>query len=292
VTSSPLNTTSLNSLIASSQRVAIYASDYAELTNSSQYAMDGCLVDNQLGSGITNEAAAYAWEVETFRQAAARKVTDKKSSKWSLVSLASSVTQNQVEDNAKLEYQPFYHSEITQDCADEFNIQGMTFCPSTLLAVDQLTSYYKQLSLDLAITEDGMDYPNAFYVDAVDEGGTMRTSVDLLPAAATANTKRFAYADSVILMNLFRLCSGGRNPRDTVCQTLQAQLKERRALNPVWRTDDAANGRLSNWPNQTLSDAHKRAGWHIVTEDMPFHKTVGRAFFMKDGNRSLTLPHL
>ena len=47
----PYNTTSLNTLLAKGERLAVYASDYAELTSHSRYAMDGCLVDNQLGAG-------------------------------------------------------------------------------------------------------------------------------------------------------------------------------------------------------------------------------------------------
>ena len=50
-----LNETSLNDMIARNHRVAIYATDYVEFTNSSPFALDGCMIDNNLGPGVSNE---------------------------------------------------------------------------------------------------------------------------------------------------------------------------------------------------------------------------------------------
>jgi len=287
----PYSSTPLNTLLANGQRLAVYASDWVELTSSSKYAVDGCLVDNQLGGDIEGEEAAYSWEASTFQGAKAHRDKDKAEGKFYLVSLASGTPPDMVTYNAELEYQPFRHDSIKEKCAALFHIPNMTgWCPTTLIDMGQLTAYYKQLTLDLAVTTEGWDFPNAIYMDSIDVGGTIRTSIDPLPAAPTAATKRFGYSDSMILANLYRICPGGRKPTTAACQELIPLMEARRALFPVQRWKDEEHGRLTNWPPSTIiTQEDRQAGWSLGLEKTS--NTTGRSFFVKGGQELRSMAH-
>jgi len=83
-------------MIALNSRVVIYASDYAEFTGSSPFALDGCDVDNNLGPSVTDEPSAIEWERALFESAAAKKAADKALQKFFLMSMATGVPGAQV----------------------------------------------------------------------------------------------------------------------------------------------------------------------------------------------------
>ena len=69
---SPLNTTSISTLVSRGQRVLILASDHAEFTASDPLALDTCAhLDNVLGTNLEDPQKAYNDEVQLFAGAAA-----------------------------------------------------------------------------------------------------------------------------------------------------------------------------------------------------------------------------
>jgi len=64
VQQTPINTTSLRTLISQNARVIFYATDYVQFTDRSPYALDGCLVDNQLCDGIDSGMSSITCSVQ------------------------------------------------------------------------------------------------------------------------------------------------------------------------------------------------------------------------------------
>ena len=164
---------------------------------------------------------------------------------------------------------PFDKDDNRQKCAALMNIPNMTgFCPMYDQAAAQLANYYNQLVLDAAV-EQNLGLPNAFYIDAVAEGGLIRTGVQLFPsgkmpayppapATGVHTTTGYAYADSILLWNVRQVCG---MPADSeaarqalapetsaACTQLEALLSARRARNPLQRWSDPTYGRLLDWP--------------------------------------------
>ena len=157
-----------------------YATDYAEFTGSSNFALDGKLVDNQLGSSVDEEESAIASERAAFQGSAATKAADKKERKLFLRSMATSSPGWQVEAIADITFNPFHSDDVASDCAKQFGIPNMTdWCPPTLQDIGQLANYYKQITLEEAYV-NGWGFPNAIYIDGLDWDGTIRTGTQLL----------------------------------------------------------------------------------------------------------------
>lgn len=245
-----LNSTSINTMLSREHRVAIYASDYAELTNYSPYALDGCLVDNHLGPDVTDEPAALEWERSIFSSAEATKTANKPMQKFYLVSLSTGVPAEQMVLAAKIRFRPYNETDVA-NCAAAFNIPGMNWCPETLLDIGQLENYYKQISLEETINTDGWGFPNAIYLNSLDWAGTIRTGTQVLWGADREGsdpkhkTSAYAYADTLILFNLKQACEGQVSQ---TCDDLRDILNERRATYPAIYWEDATFGRLVNWP--------------------------------------------
>jgi hypothetical protein len=179
------NSTSVSDLIARNHRLVPYVSDYAEFTGGSQYAMDGALVDNNLGSSVDGEEDAYNSEMAMFGSMKDLRAADKARNALYLRSMATSSPDFQVEAVAMMKFDPLANSdEQTAKCAQGFNIPSLTsWCPPTLNDIGQMAAYYKQLSLEEAyqkIDTDGWVFPNAFYIDALDYDGTIRSGSTLL----------------------------------------------------------------------------------------------------------------
>ena len=181
--SSP-NSTAINDLVARGHRLIPYVGDFVEFTASSKYAMDGSLMDNQLGSSVDSEASAYASEQSAFSSASATKAADKAQNKLYLRSMATSSPGCQVEATAMMKFDPFANEDdqikaCTSGCFDVPSLVG--WCPPTLMDVAQMGAYYKQLTLELAYTnfDAGWSFPNAIYLDAVDVDGTIRVGTTL-----------------------------------------------------------------------------------------------------------------
>ena len=86
-----INSTSVTDMLERNHRVVIYATDYDEFTGGgSPYALDGRLIDNQLGSSVDDEAAAIESERAAFQGSATTIAADKLERKLFLRSMATS----------------------------------------------------------------------------------------------------------------------------------------------------------------------------------------------------------
>jgi hypothetical protein len=156
----------------------MYVSDYAEFTNSSPKAVDGCLLDNQFAADVHDEVSSFKDAMMRLKNMPETLRSNKKVNKFELLSFAQSQGKAVISDNARLEFDPTVNiMEVRQDCAKQFAIPNFTvspWCPATLLDVAQLSNYYNQVVINAAL-ENGWGLPNAIYIDAVDVGGTLRT---------------------------------------------------------------------------------------------------------------------
>ena len=184
-----LNETSISSLIEKNERAIMYVSDYNELTNSSPFALDGCLIENRLGPSVDDEPAALIWEQRLYMNATLEKFHTKQKQGLLLMSLATGVPAAQVVASGDLRFRHNGQYSITTDstlaqksavkkCSEVFNIPGFdSWCPSSLLDVAYLENYYKQITLDEAYEKRqmGWAFPNAIYINGFASGGTIRT---------------------------------------------------------------------------------------------------------------------
>jgi hypothetical protein len=115
-------------------RVVIFASDYAEFTNMSSHARDGCDIDNETGPGVSDEEAAIQWERDMFMNAEATRKTNKAYQRFFLMSMATGVPGEQMFYAAKLKWIGYNESDVS-NCAASFHIPGMNWCPQTLLDI-------------------------------------------------------------------------------------------------------------------------------------------------------------
>lgn len=251
-TQTKINETSINDMIKQNQRVVLYVSDYQEFTGGSELALDGCLIDNHLGPGVSDEPDAVEWERAEYQNAEATKAVDKPLQKLYLQSLSTGVPAKQTEKAAKIKWLPYDDDDI-QECADAFGIPGMFWCPETLLDVAQLSNYFKQITLEEAINTPGWGFPNAIYINALDWEGTVRIGTQVLwggdrdGSAEEFKTKAYAYVDTLLLYNLNLGCGDGTEDCDD-CAAVRQILQDRRAMNPATYWDDAVYGRLLSWP--------------------------------------------
>ena len=84
-----INETSIESMITRNHRLVVYAADWEEFTGGTnglgKYALDSCLVDNQLGPSVTDIQSSQQWMTDSFQNADERKKEDKKNQKLYLM---------------------------------------------------------------------------------------------------------------------------------------------------------------------------------------------------------------
>lgn len=126
------------------------------------------------------------------------------------------------------------------------------WCPETLLDVAGLENYYKQITLEEALTTAGWGFPNAIYLNGLDWEGTIRTGNENLLGQTRGNSSyqntSYSYVDTMLTYNLNLVCSKSDNKYSEECQYIADILLSRRLAHPLQRWDDEQYGRLSNWP--------------------------------------------
>ena len=260
---SPLNETSVATMVARGERVVWYAADWAEFTNSSSRAQPSGLVDNNLpGAGAATGALGL------FRRGAAQRASDKAANRYFLASLAASGPTCQVEAAALYKFLPIDRKGDVARCAKCLAVPGVdSWCPLTLMDYGLFNNYYNQRVLDAAWLEGArdaaVDFPNAIYIDAVDAGGRIRTGTARIrpldarggarggagaAAGAAHLTTGYAYAATLIGANVRRLCRAAAAPRGA-CAGLLAAVDAARAEAPLLLWNDTDFGRLATgWP--------------------------------------------
>lgn len=261
---SSISDTPVVKLLEQNQRVIIMAADWAEFTNSSSNALDSCrTITNMLGPSVDNEIAAKEWETGLFSSFAPSSVTRQKAKaeqRFLLMSLATGVPGAQMTLAAVIKYLPGHSHELSEKCAAAFNIPGFAYCPETLLDIASLENYYKQLTLEDVVQHSVLQlpasqgnttwgFPNAIYINAIDFDGTIRTGTQVLwgknrSSDASHAVSAYAYADSIVLYNVFLACAGSKSQ---ACEDLQESLMLRRSRHPKLLWDDEVFGRKTNW---------------------------------------------
>jgi hypothetical protein len=247
-----INETTIKEMLERNHRLVPFVGDYVEFTDSSVHAVDGLLMDNNLGSSVDNEESAYASELSMFNDMENLRNIDKSQGKLFLRSMATSSPSAQVEALAYMKFDPFADSdEQTKACVESMNNPSLAYCPETLMDIAQMAVYYKQITLDQAYN-DGKMFPNAIYIDALDYDGTLRTGTTLPWGVEKGDDvtehkmTRYAYADTLVGYNVKLACKG--READADCVRLTKLIDERRAKYPLVRWDDAKYGRSSSWP--------------------------------------------
>lgn len=250
----PINSTSLRDMVTANKRVVIYASDYVELTGSSNLALDGCSIDNRLSPGVGEGVSAMDWQKDAY--ANAQSIIDENSKKqgFYLVSLASVGGGNVIISFALR----FFNKTVAgeeQKCADSYHVPGMTWCPPTLLDQGQMANYYSQQALELSVSTAGWRLPNAIYINGLDWYGTIRTGTRILWGAdrntedLSHATTAYAYVDTFVLNNVLIGCTNAQTSSlKGSCDAMIQRIQERRAKFPFAQWEDATHGRKMNFP--------------------------------------------
>jgi hypothetical protein len=265
-----INETTIEHMVKRNARAIFYVTDYDEMTGSSIQALDGKLIDNNLGPSIDDENNAVLWEQKMFTRSTLQKFKDKKDQKLFLMSLSTGVPTAQVVAQGEIRF--LHHGNedantidekiLMKKCVESFNIPGNKWCPPNLLAIAQLENYYKQMTLEQVFEykDLGWSFPNAIYINGVDEDGTIRTGTQVMWADDSVKTNdesshattKYSYVDTIVAFNLFLACNDDViHDYDTIkgkkCQDLKKVTDARRAVHPVQRWDDNF-GRKSDWP--------------------------------------------
>lgn len=236
-----ISTDSIEHLLNNNCRVVPFVSDYALFTGRSEFALDAARIINSWDTkgGIFNEEAQKQEHCAYFDQIRRHKARSKGS--FTLRGMNSQSNRPQILHAAQ---RRFLGWAVNFHC----KLKGMNatkWCPDTLLDIAQLSSYYNQRSLDSA-----RDFPHAFYLDALDYNGTIRTGSQLLNGASHGGelpVHRYAYVDALLSYNLRKIPDLPSN-----CN-LCFEFERRRRYYPLSSWLEIPFGRYTNWPSDCIS---------------------------------------
>jgi len=308
-TVSNFNSTAIGRLIERSHRVITFATDYQEFTNSSRYAIDGSKINNWVrGEGAFDETITLDLQRGYFEEAPILNRWAKVNGKFTLMGMNTEGTEEQILGAAKDRFltmplfqqllfillrsllahlsqflgmfgemgelaSSIFMSRYLNNCPAAVNIPGVVkWCPSSLLEIAQLSSYYDQIAIEEAflasfISPDFYNdspkaaFPNALYLDELDRDGTIRTGIGLGDFPENDGTKheysRYAYVDTIVAYNIELACrrgeekvgsrSNGRSSSN--CKEVRQLVGQRRQRFPMELWDDIEHGRNADWPH-------------------------------------------
>jgi hypothetical protein len=157
------------------------------------------------------------------------------------------------------------------------------WCPKNLMDISQLSSYYSQIAVEesyqRSFTDDGNQskvltaFPNAFYLDALDYDGTLRTGPQLLDGSergdmnSNLDTKdsRYAFVDTLIAYNA-RVACARRTTNSEGCDSLLDRTDERRSKNRLKRWSEPDLGRHNDWPPYSFKTPLRPKKHGVVTD--------------------------
>ena len=240
------NETPLSDLVERNHRAIFLMGDYHNFTNSSPFAYDSTII-NQGGMGnVWAPADGYSDAVKQLTNMEATKEGCAAQGQFLMHTMANAVSTNQVESLAYIHFLPIINKQKHIDaCAAELQIPGAHFCPESLLDLSQLLSYYNQQILEYAFEQD-LTLPMAIIHDAIDFDGTIRTSSDKLTSPSTSSTRRYAYVDTILAINLRKACKA--TPTSDTCTSLTNEVALRRSKYPFLQWNEPSTGRLTGWP--------------------------------------------
>jgi hypothetical protein len=268
-------TTPLDTLIKKNHRLVTFVSDYMNFTNNSHLAYDARGIDNYFHEdGVFDEEITIRRQRHYFQNLNNRRLSG--DTKWfDLMSMNTPCPPWQINAAASRRFSPFdgnlKNGKWFKSCASKTKIPGNLFCPETLLDIAQLTNYYNQITLEEAYLtyadEEGNRhlFPNAFYIDGIDFGGTIRTGTQLLMGTDHKNAleehkfSAYAFTDTVIAYNINTACKKSAmevgeeiSRTDASCSNLLSFIESRRGAHPFELWNEPYYGRLEGWPTLTL----------------------------------------
>ena len=256
---SDIHETPLAVLLQRNHRVITFATDYDEFTQSSSLAIDAARIQNRYedGEGVFGGSDAYlSSHKHYFRNAEANNAGVRALGGFTLLGLNTQGPPWLIEDAAQKRFLPLIPA--AKKCAEHIHMTSVeSWCPRTLLDVAQLGSYYNQISIDRAYLDNSSSFPMAFYLDAADYDGTIRTGSQLLDGYQPPNSNdehksdAYAYVDTVLAYNVQRVClSDGKHQTtdddDDACSSLRSAIQNRRISHPVSTWYDGNHGRRDN----------------------------------------------
>jgi hypothetical protein len=254
---SSIHETSVATLVERNHRFVVYASDYEEFTDQSPFALDAQNIQNTWfgGVGAFDEIHSYS-SYKQYLDHGKSNNNDIQSKKGFTIMAMNMEGQGwQLETAAMSRFLPW--STSTNSCAKNVNIPGVTtWCPGTLLDIAQLSAYYIQRVLEEAWqgleSNPEIAFPNAFYLDALDFNGTLRTGTQLLNGQERASpyapnkATTYGYVDLILAYNVRLVCKG--HDGNLSCQELTKLSEQRRTEHAMKRWDEPELGRHVDWP--------------------------------------------
>lgn len=240
-----INTTTIGEMKERNHRVVFYTSDYEEMTDSSNYALDACLIDNQLSTQAYTDGGDFYRSV--FNNSQSRIAENKKRQGLYLLSMVGGASNEQIAVSAINRF-----TGVSLPCLNAISPLETSWCPDTLHDLAQLENYYTQRTMEEALIE-GHGFPNAIYINGVDYDGTIRTGTKLPWGSVKSSDQdhqitRYAYAGALLSWNLKVACKGQKD-MEAECQLLFETLESLRSAHPVDKWHDQVTGRHVDWPN-------------------------------------------
>eukprot|EP01126_Amoeba_proteus_P043054 TRINITY_DN4700_c0_g1_i20.p1 TRINITY_DN4700_c0_g1~~TRINITY_DN4700_c0_g1_i20.p1 ORF type:complete len:325 (+),score=61.46 TRINITY_DN4700_c0_g1_i20:547-1521(+) len=235
-----VNTSTIIDLVASNQRLVIYAADWEEFTGNSTFAYDSCThLDNDLSDNGRENLTNC---IQTFHNAQARRGSDKLKDTFYLVSLASGESEEMIKYAFLIQFFDIEPTKFHSECASYLHIPNETqWCPEHLKEISQLDNFYNQVALDVSLARDYF-FPNAIYIDALDQDGSIQIGESL---DFDEGNVKYAYSYTLILSSVNLACATIPSEK---CSYFQNYLIQLRNKYPLQRWEDGAHGRHTDWP--------------------------------------------
>jgi hypothetical protein len=136
----------------------------------------------------------------------------------------------------------FGDTPAARQCAEAIGVPNMTWCPDALMEFSRLFNYYAQALIERGVAGgEEADLPHAFYVDALGEGGVVKTD------RRSRSERGYAIVDKILMRNVNRLCEVQYS--EITCKSIIAELTRRaQKVGPFRLWEDPKHGRVMGWP--------------------------------------------
>ena len=216
-------------------------SDYAEFTGNSEFAVNAAtFLYNDISRDLDLTFSLPFMGKSIARGAKFRKLLGQTNRLW-LMSLAPEVSDFTLMHGSLhsmyLQSRFFGSTYFARLCGDAIGVEGMTWCPDSLLEFSRLFNYYAQALIERGVQGEGeADMPHAFYVDALGEDGVIQTD------RRTRSKRGYALVDKILIRNVRRLC------RDDCARILHSLEQHAELVGPFRLWEDPKHGRVTGWP--------------------------------------------
>ena len=238
----PLNETTISDLIHANMRVVTLVSDYEEFTGSSPLALDAArTLQNKWDAtgGMFDKSTTLETHCHYMADAAENNAAVSHKGGLTLLAMNTAASKWPVIVAAQERFLGWTVPFAKHKC----KIPDTAWCPESVLDMAQLASYYNQIVLNTSLSTPHTAFPHAFYLDALDYNGTIRTGSQLLDGTQrddTGSSQRFAYVDTLLQYNMAQSQCGDDD--------LPASMRARLQAYPAQFWDEPSRGRTAVVP--------------------------------------------